>query len=43
MVLSYTVIVIGDVFALKTMTSWGYQFTLFCIESLVFVFLMSIL
>jgi hypothetical protein len=43
MVLSYSLIVIADVFALRTIVQWGYQFIIFCVESLVFVVLMSVL
>ena len=43
MILSYALIVIADVTALKTIVQWGYQFTIFCLESLVFVIIIAIL
>ena len=43
MVLVYLLIIIADVFALKTIVRWGYQFTIFCIESLLLSIVLSIL
>ena len=43
MAFSYLLISIADVTALKQIVFWGYQFTVICIESLVFLSLMSIL
>jgi hypothetical protein len=43
MALSYLLISIADVTALKQIVFWGYQFTVICIESLIFISLMSIL
>jgi hypothetical protein len=43
MTFSYLLIAIGDVTALKQIVMWGYQFTILCIESLIFVSAMSIL
>jgi hypothetical protein len=43
MTFTYLLIAIADVTALRQIVRWGYQFTIFCIESLVFVSAMSIL
>jgi hypothetical protein len=43
MVFTYLLIIIADVFALKTVVKWGYQFTIFCIESLLFTLIVSCL
>lgn len=43
MAFSYLLISIADVTALRQIVFWGYQFTVICIESLVFLSLMSIL
>jgi hypothetical protein len=43
MALSYLLITIADVTALKQIVFWGYQFTILCIESLTFLCLLSIL
>ena len=43
MAFTYLLIAIADVTALKQIVKWGYQFTMFCIESLIFVSAMSIL
>ena len=43
MVLTYLPIAIADVTVLKTVVIWGYQFTIFCIESLVLLIIISIL
>jgi len=40
---SYLLISIADVTALKQIVYWGYQFTIVCIESLLFLCLLSIL
>ena len=40
---SYLLISIADVTALKQIVYWGYQFTIVCIESLIFLCLLSIL
>jgi len=41
--LSYLLLSIADVTALKQIVFWGYQFTILCIESLAFVCLLSLL
>ena len=43
MVFTYLLIIIADVTALKTVVRWGYQFTIFCMETIVFIVAMSIL
>lgn len=43
MTFTYLLVAIADVTALKQIVRWGYQFTIFCIESLVFVSAMAIL
>ena len=40
---SYLLITIGDVTALGQIVYWGYQFTIMCIESLIFLSLLSVL
>jgi hypothetical protein len=40
---TYLLISIADVTALRQIVYWGYQFTIVCIESLVFISLISIL
>lgn len=41
LIFTYLLILIADVFALKTVVRWGYQFTIFCIESALFVLIVS--
>lgn len=43
MILSYLLVSIADVTALKQIVFWGYQFTIICIESLAFVVAISLL
>jgi hypothetical protein len=43
MTFTYLLIAIGDVTALKQIVRWGYQFTILCIETLIFVSAMAIL
>jgi hypothetical protein len=40
---TYLLVVIADVTALKTTVVWGYQFTIFCIESLMLTLGITIL
>lgn len=42
-IFTYGLVVIADVTALKTVVKWGYQFTIVCIESLLFVIAISIM
>ena len=43
MTFTYLLIAVADVTALKQIVKWGYQFTIFCIETLIFVSAMSLL